>query len=421
MHPARQFLWFLFFCMVNSAFCNAAPLASFLDLTDNQSPPIAFKTFPLSTEIEIGKIQAFTQDAPKGIYVTVGGERGFRSGALANNTITHLFLLDLADDVIHYNRINAELLKTPKREDYLKLRWDAPYEEWKAHTPLNTPVTQEDFNWWVQNIRDLDNMPYPLPEALNKLGYLPQAKNFIEMRDKLFILYKATYAKNRTLEEFSKFLEKVTYLKAQKIIRVNHLKVSISEDEWQGWAKTSKNKQLNCSKLWLAHPDQALNLGEILDYKKGNYLFSDELYRKLHDLATQNKITVVKINLSDPKQVAKFITRLKEIHYPLSVLDLDNLHHPAYLSDKDFKSLLKALLPLGQKQSTLITMGLYKDYACAEYQAYLAFTFANVRSWPPTFSLTDFFASWSWDVLALMNGRLYEKEGDIPPINTLTD
>jgi hypothetical protein len=62
------------------------------------------------------------ENAPLGVYVTVGTERGFMSASLTPKA-THLVLIDIDPEVILFDRINTLLLKiSENREDYLNLR-----------------------------------------------------------------------------------------------------------------------------------------------------------------------------------------------------------------------------------------------------------------------------------------------------------
>jgi hypothetical protein len=129
-----------------------------------------FTVFPISSEMQLGKIQKFLLDAPKGIYLTVGAERGFKAASMMPN-ITELWLVDISDEIIQFNQINAKLLKAPNRLTYQKLRWEADFNTWQNQ---KTNLTQSDFDWWVKHVRNLDSMDYAIPEYLNKFGKSPK-------------------------------------------------------------------------------------------------------------------------------------------------------------------------------------------------------------------------------------------------------
>lgn len=310
---------------------------------------IDFDVFPISSEIQIGKIQHLIQRVPCGLYLTVGGERGFRAASMSDK-ITALYMLDVHEDIIRYNRINRELLKAPSRQHYLHLRWDASFTEWQTlfedirktyrHT-IN--VTHDDFDWWSKNIRDLNREGYVLPETLNKKGSFHCAKDT-----------KAS----------------------------------------------SKEKNLD--------------LGKILDYKSGNYLFYDDLYERIHTLAINNRIFTSQINLLDDNQVTQLIDFIKNAGLTLSVLDLDNLYFEDYLTQEPYHKLISQLTPLGQKDSVLLVMSNYKDYACGQFQIYMGFTFENITSWQQSFRMQDFIDSIPKPVHDLINGKLYEGDEELP-------
>ena len=195
--------------------------------------------FPLSTEIQIGKLQHFLIDAPKGIYLTVGGERGFKAASMMPN-ITELWLVDISDEILKFNQINAELLKSPDRLKYLNLRWEANFETWQNQ---KLKLSQEDFNWWEQHIRDLDKLDYPLPEYLNKWNKTPPCPNnkakldlakIIDYKHGNYLFNDKLYAKINQLALNNKIrLKKINLEKKEEVeilkaeLTKNQLKISI--------------------------------------------------------------------------------------------------------------------------------------------------------------------------------------------------
>ncbi len=287
--------------------------------------------------------------APEGVLLTVGSERGFRAASMMPK-ITYLILLDYSDEIIHYNVINSQLLKAKTRQEYLTLRWHADFQDWQAfkseieqknNTKIN--LTQEDFNWWLQKVRDTNAMPYKLPEYLNRY-----------------------------------------------------------------------NKSPECTDKGISKKEKKINLGEILDYKTGNYLFYDNLYNHLHQLAIENRIFTAKIDLLAKSQVNKLIDYLTQNKLTISVLDFDNLYYKDYLGQKAYYQVVNDLLPLGNNDSILISMGNYKNYACGQFQIYIGFTFEHVKQWKQDFKMQDFFDSFPNEVNDLINGRLYEGNEKLP-------
>lgn len=302
-----------------------------------------FTVFPVSSEMQIGKLQKFLIDAPSGAYLTVGAERGFKAASMMPNA-SALWLIDISDDIIKFNQINAKLLKTPSRADYLKLRWESDFSAWDKQ---QAGLTQADFDWWVKHIREIDNMDYILPEYLNKFGKSPIC--------------------------------------------------------------TQKNNQnIKLTKL------DKIDLGQIIDYKHGSYLFNDKLYNKIHLLALNNKIFTAKFDLGNPAQIAELIALLKEHKLLISVLDLNNLYFSEYLGEKKYLDLIHALQPFGQPTSILIAMSNYKRLACAQFQLYLGFTFGQVNKWPHDFKMQYFIDNIPSQVDDLIDGRLYTEEDTLP-------
>jgi hypothetical protein len=99
---------------------------------------------------------------PRGVYLTVGTERGFISAANALN-VDRLILADVSQAVNLYNLINILLIHSSNnKEDYLELRLNSDYQNWKAKletisdlTPKEVDffTTKEVYNWWDKTIR----------------------------------------------------------------------------------------------------------------------------------------------------------------------------------------------------------------------------------------------------------------------------
>lgn len=151
-------------------------------------PPLSFKddaifnydfsVFPISSEMQIGKLHPIILRAPEGGYVTVGAERSFRAVSMMPQA-TFLLQFDVAGDIVRFNLINKELLKCPSRKQYQHLRWHASFLDWKAYIAerfekgVKVKLSKDDFEWWQKNIRDLDAMNYQLPEYLNRYHKSP--------------------------------------------------------------------------------------------------------------------------------------------------------------------------------------------------------------------------------------------------------
>ena len=87
-------------------------------------------TFTVPNERNPERALKVYKQAPKGVYVSVGTERGF-IGAANSPRVTHLLLLDVDNEVVRYNQVNTILLKISKnREDYLRLRLATETSDW---------------------------------------------------------------------------------------------------------------------------------------------------------------------------------------------------------------------------------------------------------------------------------------------------
>ena len=97
-----KFMRLWFFLIYSCSHFNSPPQ---LDLTsqhlwklENQSIPKQdpdFRTFGISTEIEIWKLLPILDVAPAGAYVSVGGERSFRAASLFEG-VSSLVILDVS-------------------------------------------------------------------------------------------------------------------------------------------------------------------------------------------------------------------------------------------------------------------------------------------------------------------------------------
>lgn len=390
-------------------------LALFLALTSYPLMAAACNTvFPVSTEFQIGKIKPIVEHAPKGVYISVGSERSFRGASMIPH-VTKVYLLDLSPEIIRFNTINIELLKAKSRSLYRHLRWESAYEEWAK---LSSTLTEDDFKWWKENVRDTTN--YPLPEALNRYESYPDAQKFLKIRRLLTSLYRKWQEKETPTFSKNLFIETVSLNQRKTLETKLHMPLSITDKEWNWWEKYGKNKDYSCAKSWLEKPEEAVDFGQVVDFKTGNYLFDDKLYEKLHHFALQNRFATMQIDLTDVKQLDAFLAELKSNHEMIAVLDLDNLYRENYIGDKHYKALIQKLLPFGYDHSLLLVMNNYMDYGCAQFQLYLGFTFENVRHWPPYFNFEAFFATLPTPLSDLIDGRLYKKD-ETPPYHYLLD
>jgi hypothetical protein len=157
-----------------------------------------------------------------------------------------------------------------------------------------------------------------------------------------------------------------------------------------------------------------VDLGQIIDYKSGNYLFDDMLYHRLHRLVLEHKITVMQTDLTKRADIDALIKLIKNFKSQLAILDLDNLFLYDYMGEEKFRFTLSKLLDLGAKDSILILMNNYKQYACAQFSIYVGFTFENVRHWPNKVFFNVFMDNLPSPVVPLLDGRLYQGKDELP-------
>jgi hypothetical protein len=363
---------------------------------------VSAKVFPISTEMQIGRIKNLVDRAPKGIYLTVGGERAFR-GASMFEAIDHLVIFDISPDIIRFNAINRELLKAPNKEDYKHLRWEGTLLEWQKTSNM---LTEDDFKWWVEFVRD-NKEGYDLPEKLNRYG---TANRFIKVRQKLMSFFPKVSKKFNAYDKV--FLTHVTWADIENL-RENGAD-SLTKEEFE-WFEKEKNLPNSCVQQLIDNPAQAMDWGQIIDYKSGNYLFDDKLYQRLHMLASDQKITVIQTDLAKAADIDLLAATIKKLQSNLAIVDLDNLYRYGYMGEEKFRTALSRFLDLGTKDSIIILMSNYKDYPCGvQFQIYVGFTFENVRHWPDGPFFESFINSLPSDVLPLLDGRLYEGNDELP-------
>jgi hypothetical protein len=352
------------------------------------------EVFPVSTEIQIGKIRNLIERAPaKGVYVSVGGERAFRSASMYKG-VESLVIFDISPTIIRFNKINVELLKAENKEQYKKLRWESDFAKWQE---TSKDLTEADFKWWNDNIRTIKG--YDFPETLNKTG---RYDKYIKIRDKLLSIY-SNFSKKFNNRE-SVFLQNIVWAEIEK-------SSIITKEEFDWFDKERKTPE-SCVQKFIQAPSTAIDLGKIVDYKSGNYLFDDVLYGNLHRLAMEKKINVIEANLSTPEGLNKIKSVV--LVGKLAVLDLDNLYVYDYMGEENYQNAIRQLVTLGSKESILIVMHNYKNYACAQFSIYIGFTFEHIKSWTSTPFLDSFINGLPVDVLPLLDGRLYEGGDELP-------
>ena len=358
--------------------------------------------FPLSTEMQIGKIKNLVDKASNGIYLTVGGERAFR-GSSQFEGIEHLVIVDKSPVITRFNKINTQLLKAPDKELYKDLRWSSDFASWQQISPL---LTKSDFKWWDTNVRKIQG--YDIPEVLNKEGHYDK---YLNLHKKMLLVYPKLAIKFNN--RLSVFLSFVSWPEIER----NQLDLpeKISKEEFD-WFDNEKKQTNSCIVKFIDNPSTAIDWGQVIDYKSGNYLFDDKLYARLHNLAMNNNITIVETDLSSTDGMNKLMQNLQQINHKIAILDLDNLYEYWYMGEEKFQTTLFQLIAFGTDKSILILMNNYKEYTwCDQFSIYLGFTFEHIaKSWPKYPFFDAFISSVPEDIRALMDGRLYEANDQLP-------
>jgi hypothetical protein len=342
-----------------------------------------------------------------GAMVSVGGERSFRAASMLKG-IRCLIIVDASEDVNIFAKINRELLRAPSREAYTALRWYACYDRWKE---LSAKLTLDDFVWWEKNIRSNRE----LPELLNRCNrsYFSEFGRITKKLLHLFPVLKEVYDNNRTI-----FLQHVTWnniVYALQQLRIENTNVSefISSSEFEWFYVERENVHSPASK-YLKDPQNACDWSQVLDYKSGNYVLEEAAYEGLHNLAIQDSIVVLRADLNTTQGLLSLVDTVASCKTSLSVLDLNNLYLLCYMGEARYRKVVHALQGFAKKQSILVVMANYADFAEGQFQVYIGFTFENLNEWTKQAFLANFFDSLPRTIAPELNGKLFEKQEELP-------
>ena len=254
-----------------------------LMLLGGRAQEAACAVFPISTEIQIGRVLPLIQKAPKGVCVTIGAERAFRLGSLFED-LPLIIMVDISPEITRFHRINRALLRAPTRLLYRRLRHESSWEEWAA---LGTDLTPEDFAWWEKNVRDIKE--YPLPEELNRYEKVLGIERYRDFRKKLLEVYPLLSSQfNNNMKAF--FLE-VTWKQLKDLPSL-----PFSSEEFAVFVEDRRPGEWGAK--FIEDPQMAVDVSEIVEYRLGNYLFDDVLYGRLHKMAVEGRIISLELDLS---------------------------------------------------------------------------------------------------------------------------
>jgi hypothetical protein len=171
-------------------------------------------------ETEPAKSMPVVFRAPEGVYVSVGSERSFIGAAIAPR-VTHLLVVDYDAQVVAFSRTNIALLQAARnRDDYVRLRLTASFQDWQAA------------------LKESAVEPYLLP-------YMAQQKYFDSFR-KAFIQRGFAPLNDPRFAEFNGEFKHVNYL--------------FDEPLFRRLAKLAKTGHIQAETLDLTHLDEVRKL-----------------------------------------------------------------------------------------------------------------------------------------------------------------
>lgn len=89
-------------------------------------------------------------------------------------------------------------------------------------------------------------------------------------------------------------------------------------------------------------------------FKDANYLYDDQLFAKLQEMALSNRIQSVQINYKDVDAVAQLMTAIRNEGLILSVLDLSNAWEPGYIGFEKMVDVIRLSAESAANKSVLL-------------------------------------------------------------------
>lgn len=164
------------------------------------------------------------KEAPNGLVISVGSERGFIDLALAKN-VTHLLLTDNNRAVVLFNSINIALLKLAENQaSYLYLRLDATIENWreKVHHSINLDdeskrllTDKRSFDFWIKMVRKCKKLGFYALHQWHHKRPLPPLRPYIQ-----------TYFKNSNYLQNNNLFNRLSSLAKRNRIQAVHIDFS---------------------------------------------------------------------------------------------------------------------------------------------------------------------------------------------------
>jgi len=371
-----------------------------------------FSTFAVSTEMEIGKAWPIIEKAPKGVFISVGSERSFRGFSMDKNA-TALYVLDISPKVLRFATINRELFLAPDLQAYRNLRFDSDFSAWQRlqnGRKVEHLLSQDDFSWWQNNVRDVYVKDrYNLPEMLNRYETDTNYQEYIKFYKGFKNLFTKVGPKEQ--QEIAKIILKEPLENIKKRLTKANIKLPFSLDELQAWRERGKDE---CYDQYLKHPGFACDVASIINFKLGNYLFDEVLYKRLHKAAVNKKIFIYQVNLAEDAELLLFLDKIKAAKENISVLDLDNTYFQDYIGDPKYMKIVNAFSQFSTDNSILLAMSNISEFMCTQFQSYFGFRYSLIRSLESSFPFGSYIESLPGKIVAHMDQKLYDLN-NLPP------
>jgi hypothetical protein len=129
---------------------------------------------------------------------------------------------------------------------------------------------------------------------------------------------------------------------------------------------------------------------EEVKFKSSNYIWRDDLFSRVHQLAREGKLQALQLDFSNENEVEKVVEALSKSKAPkLSILDLSNAWWSQYIGKDQTARALELFKPVSQSKSLLLLTQIAQSQRLVTYMNdwhYFGFTFdklfrgSNVRT-----------------------------------------
>lgn len=374
-----------------------------------------FNTFAVSTEMEIGKAWPIINQAPRGAFVSVGGERSFRLFSMSDNA-TVLYLLDISPRVLRFATINRELLRAKTLKEYKNLRFDADFSAWQKlqkGQQVEHLLSADDFSWWKREVDPFAKDRYTLPEMLNKYESDILYQDYLRFYQGFKRLF--THVGPTEQKEIQKLIMKDNIKYIEKRVMKSGIILDFSLSELEAWRE--KLPFACFTSEYLKNPGPQLDIASIINFKLGNYLFDEKLYKMLHHASVNKHIYIKQLNLADNDMLNSFIESLKSKGETVALLDLNNTYRKEYIGDPDYMKIVAAFASVAHDDSILLAMSNVLNFMCTQYSSYFGFRYSLLKTLPKDFPFGRYLEVLPGKVINHMDQKLYSLY-QLPPYFT---